>query len=40
MQLRALFDELLHRLPTLMVGEPEHLAGNFINGIKRLPARL
>ncbi|QJY46439.1 cytochrome P450 [Pseudonocardia broussonetiae] len=40
MQLRAIFDELLHRLPTLTVGEPVHLAGNFINGIKRLPARL
>ncbi|MBW0116459.1 cytochrome P450 [Pseudonocardia abyssalis] len=39
MQLRALFDELLHRLPDLTVGEPEHLAGNFINGIKRLPVR-
>ncbi|WP_226370423.1 cytochrome P450 [Pseudonocardia oceani] len=40
MQLRAVFDELLHRLPTLTVGEPVHLAGNVINGIERLPARL
>ncbi|GAA5148182.1 cytochrome P450 [Pseudonocardia eucalypti] len=36
-QLRALFRELLFRLPDLRVGEPEYLAGNFINGIKRLP---
>jgi cytochrome P450 len=36
-QLRALFSEILHRLPGLTVGEPEYLAGNFINGIKRLP---
>ncbi|MGH3631595.1 MAG: cytochrome P450, partial [Sciscionella sp.] len=39
MQLRAIFDELLHRLPDIEVGEPEYLAGNFINGIKRLPCR-
>jgi cytochrome P450 len=38
-QLGALFRELLVRLPDLTVGEPEYLAGNFINGIKRLPAR-
>jgi cytochrome P450 len=37
MQLKALFRELLYRLPDLRVGEPEYLAGNFINGIKRLP---
>ena len=37
MQLKALFQELLFRLPDLRVGEPEYLAGNFINGIKRLP---
>ncbi|HEY1972205.1 MAG TPA: cytochrome P450 [Pseudonocardia sp.] len=36
-QLKALFRELLFRLPDLRVGEPEYLAGNFINGIKRLP---
>ena len=38
-QLTALFRELLVRLPDLAVGEPEYLAGNFINGVKRLPAR-
>lgn len=36
-QLRSLFGELLSRVPDLSVGEPEWLAGNFINGIKRLP---
>lgn len=36
-QLRSLFGELLARAPDLSVGEPEWLAGNFINGIKRLP---
>jgi cytochrome P450 len=36
-QLRALFDEVLRRLPDFTVGEPEYLASNFINGIKRLP---
>ena len=39
-QLKALFREILTRLPGLEVGEPEYLAGNFINGIKRLPVRL
>lgn len=38
-QLHAVFTELLTRLPDLEVGEPDYLAGNFINGIKRLPAR-
>ncbi|RZT88417.1 cytochrome P450 [Pseudonocardia sediminis] len=37
MQLSSLFGELLTRVPDLAVGEPEWLAGNFINGIKRLP---
>jgi cytochrome P450 len=36
-QLRALFGEILQRIPNFTVGEPEYLAGNFINGIKRLP---
>ena len=36
-QLRAIFDQLLHRLPNLEVGDPEYLVSNFINGIKRLP---
>jgi cytochrome P450 len=35
-QLRAIFDQLLHRVPGLEVGEPEYLVSNFISGIKRL----
>ncbi|WP_037080964.1 cytochrome P450 [Pseudonocardia spinosispora] len=38
-QLKALFRELLFRLPDIEAGEPEYLAGNFINGIKRLPVK-
>jgi cytochrome P450 len=38
-QLRSIFDELLHRLPDLEVGEPELVPGSFIHGIKRLPCR-
>ena len=36
-QLRAMFDQLLHRAPDLCVGEPQRLVGNFINGIMSLP---
>jgi cytochrome P450 len=39
-QLRAIFEQVMHRLPPIELGEPEYLASNFINGIKRLPARL
>jgi len=39
-QLRSIFDELLHRLPDLEVGEPEYVPGSFIHGVKRLPCRL
>lgn len=39
-QLRAIFRELLQRVPTLEVGEPELLVGNFIHGVTRMPARL
>jgi len=38
-QLRAIFGELLHRVPDLEVGEPEYLVGNFIHGVKRMPCR-
>ena len=38
-QLRAIFTELLTRLPDIEAGEPEPLVGNFINGIKRMPCR-
>ena len=40
MQLRAITGELLRRFDVVDAGEPEYLAGNFINGIKRLPVRL
>jgi cytochrome P450 len=39
-QLRALFRELLTRLPDIEIGEPEWLPNQFIHGIKRLPARI
>ncbi|MGH7746829.1 MAG: cytochrome P450 [Candidatus Dormibacteria bacterium] len=39
-QLRSIFDELLHRLPDLEVGEPEYVPGSFIHGVKRLPCRI
>ena len=38
-QIRAIFGELLQRIPNLEVGEPDYLVSNFINGVKRLPAR-
>lgn len=40
MQLRALFKELLFRAPTLQLGEPEYLTGNFVRAIKRMPYTL
>ncbi|WP_370288495.1 cytochrome P450 [Nocardioides sp.] len=36
-QLRALFRELLTRVPDLVLGEPEMLAGHFMHAVKRLP---
>ncbi len=40
-QLRALFGELLTQVPQLkIVGEPEYLKSNFINGVKHLPVRI
>jgi cytochrome P450 len=36
-QLRALFRQILSKLPHLDVGEPESLSGGGMNGIKRLP---
>lgn len=35
-QLRALFGELLHRLPRIEAGDPEYLAGSFIHGIRAM----
>ena len=38
-QLATIFPELLHRLPDIqMVGEPDYLRSNFINGIKHMTA--
>ncbi|WP_349428870.1 cytochrome P450 [Microbacterium sp. LWS13-1.2] len=39
-QLRALFREILTRLPDMEVGEPEYLRSDFINGVKHLPVRI
>lgn len=39
-QLRTLFRELLTRLPSIEIGEPEWLPNQFVYGIKRLPARI
>ncbi|QJY48037.1 cytochrome P450 [Pseudonocardia broussonetiae] len=36
-QLRALFGQILSKLPAMQVGEPEYLRSDFINGVKRLP---
>jgi len=40
MQLEALFRELIFRAPTLRVGEPEYLTGNFVRAVKSLPYTL
>ncbi len=37
MQLRHIFDNLLHRVPNLQLGEPEFLVGNFVNAVKSMP---
>ncbi|MGW2664075.1 cytochrome P450 [Nocardia tengchongensis] len=36
-QLRALFREMLTRIPDFRAGEPVMLAGNFIHGVKSMP---
>jgi len=38
--LRSIFRELITRAPTLELGEPTFLVGNFINGIKSMPYRV
>jgi cytochrome P450 len=40
MQLESLFRELIFRAPTLRVGEPEYLTGNFVRAVKSLPYTL
>nr|WP_174267665.1 cytochrome P450 [Nocardioides zeae] len=37
MQLREIFDQLLHRAPGLRLGEPAYLTGNFVRAVKSLP---
>jgi cytochrome P450 len=39
-QLRALFGQILTKLPRIEIGEPEYLHSEFINGVVRLPARI
>jgi cytochrome P450 len=36
-QLRELFDQLLHRVPNLRVGEPRYLVANFARAVKSMP---
>lgn len=40
MQLEAFFRELIFRAPTLRVGQPEYLTGNFVRAVKSLPYAL
>ncbi|MFZ2177887.1 MAG: cytochrome P450 [Rhodococcus sp. (in: high G+C Gram-positive bacteria)] len=35
-QLRHIFDQLLHRAPNLQLGEPDFLVGNFVNAVKSM----
>jgi cytochrome P450 len=37
MQVREIFDQLLHRVPNLRVGEPNYLVGNFVRAVKSMP---
>ena len=40
-EISVMSEELLRRVPTIEVaGEVEYLRSNFVNGIKRLPARI
>ena len=39
-QLRSIYCELLTRAPEIAAGEPVRLVGNFINGIKAMPANV
>jgi cytochrome P450 len=40
MQLEAFFRELIFRAPSLQLGEPEYLTGNFVHAVKSLPYTL
>ena len=37
MQLKSIFGQLLARVPNLELGEPEYVAGHFMNAVKRMP---
>jgi cytochrome P450 len=37
MQFREIFGQLLHRVPSLRVGEPSYLVGNFVRAVKSMP---
>jgi cytochrome P450 len=39
-QLRAIFGELVHRVPHLEVGEPQYALSNFLHDVNRLPCYL
>ncbi|MFE2996964.1 cytochrome P450 [Nocardia sp. NPDC059246] len=39
-QLREIFEQLLHRAPNLQFGEPSYMVGNFVRSVKHLPATL
>lgn len=39
-QLDAIVGELLHRVPTLRLGEPDYLVSNFVHGVKSIPCTL
>jgi cytochrome P450 len=39
-QLRALFSQILTKLPKMEVGEPEYLYSEFINGVRHLPVTI
>ncbi|ALL79742.1 cytochrome P450 (plasmid) [Pseudonocardia sp. EC080610-09] len=39
-QMRALFGQLLERVPNLQTGEPVQLVGNFVDGVKSMPCTL
>lgn len=39
-QLRHIFDQLLHRVPDLQLDEPQFLVGNFVNAVKSMPYKI
>ncbi|GAA5129748.1 cytochrome P450 [Haloechinothrix salitolerans] len=39
-QLRAIFNQLTHRVPNLEVGEPTYLVGNFVRAVKSMPCTI